>query len=336
MIVQRQGEYNRLGVGSDVDINGGPLAGILVTYKGTNNALQTLTLADLGIYTLKYRGAAIHQARFAEVWLQNGYVGGLPEFASAVGGAFRATIFIPLRYGSLHTDNPEPNVVNVSQGEMKLFLPGVSAVVAAVAIAEVSLVLDYSGVSRYLTRVHQTQEVLTAVHPTLPSVPNLRYLMLQRPQGVGTLPGTVEIATGRRQVYSGEWAQLEAYTDLTNHIEAAASATVFLPLGGPTFGTWVDGRYKTTQLGANPLDTQFQTMFGAQALDNVDFALSVERARGELSTARQDSASPPSADVAPVVPPTVSVNVNAAFSAPRPASETAPVGPASRAALLRV
>jgi hypothetical protein len=317
-----QGNYDRTLAGSDVILNPGRYVGIQLDYQVELEEDGELALADLGVLRLSLNSEGIHLCRAVEYWLLSNLLGGMPAFDARAG---TASIFIPLRYGPQDDSNPDDNVVIFPPNQAKLYIPAVVNAHMASALVQVSAVVDGTGVPRYVTHVHQTNESLTASYPFMPSLPNLRYLMMQRPQGIGTYPNEVMIRSRDRICFSGPWETLEAYTDRSNKIEVETAASVLFTFGGPAFGSWNGGQYSLNELGATPADLQYLTQFGAASVDAVTYERGVLAAVKSLNDRRDTSDSPAPSAVAPIVPGSSNVKPTLGLASQQPSrSKLAP------------
>lgn len=304
MRIERFNDVNLTGIaGTEIDIPAGRAAGLSISYYGTNGAGATLALANIGLIRLTYMGEPKVNARPTSIWQYNNFKGGLPPFASAIGGAFRTTFVIPFRFGGLGPDNPDDNVVNIQHGQMRLFLPAAVTAVAAPAAqnVEVALILDPSGNSRYFPYIFDNQHTLTAAYDVRVNGPNVRAMLLQRPVGAATLPVSLQFSMNGQKFLEGPWQMIEDNTNIYNRVEAAAVNAVLAEFGNGNPLSWEGGRYRLLEVGAAPADTQWITEFGAHSVKTSEYLRTNDAAVSDLARFRAASESPGQSMVAPIV-----------------------------------
>lgn len=306
MRVERFNDVNLLGIpGTEIDIPAGRAAGISLGIYGTNGAGATLTMANItagGLIRLTYKGKPLFNVNATTLFQYDDLKGGLPPFASAIGGAFRTTFHIPFRFGGMSQDNPDDNIVDIEPNSMRLFIPtAVTAVAPPAAInCEVGLIEDLSGNSRYFPYMFDSQYPLTAALNVPVNGPNVRSLLLQRPSG-GALPNSIQFTQGTTKLMEGPWMMIEDNSNIYNRVEAAAITAILAEIGNANPASYQGGQYRLFLLGGAAGNTIWITEMGSFPATLAQYMKTKSAAITSLAIARSLSSAPISVAVAGLV-----------------------------------
>ena len=306
MRVERFNDVNLLGIpGTEIDIPAGRAAGISLGFYGTNGAGATLTMANItagGLIRLTYKGRPLYNVNATTLFQYDDLKGGLPPFASAIGGAFRTTFHIPFRFGGMSQDNPDDNVIDIEPNSMRLFIPtAVTAVAPPAAInCEVGLIEDMSGNSRYFPYMFDSQYPLTAALNVPINGPNVRSLLLQRPSG-GALPNSIQFTQGTTKLLEGPWMMIEDNSNIYNKVEAAAVTAILAEIGNANPATYQGGQYRLFLLGGAAGNTIWITEMGSFPASPAQYVKTKNAALTSMALARSTSQAPVSVTVAAIV-----------------------------------
>lgn len=287
---------------NEIRLPAGRYAGILLDYHGTAQALQTVTLADLGYLFHRFRSRPIGNVRAAELWVYDDLRGGRPAGVSAAGGAWRFVVIFPYRYGPLNTWNSDDNLLNVRPNEGYVRNDPVNPITALTAEMDICLLEDV-GAARYIPGIFDQIHTYTGADRFDLSAPNLRHVLLENPSGVGTLPSSVLLTRDSRVIIEGSWQQLTDLTDLDSMIEVGAAATGYImpDLGNRNPATWAGGKFELGAIGAAAGDQSHVVEFGAEPISAQEFIAVNQIEINDMAQQMATSPLPPAAMTAPLV-----------------------------------
>ena len=98
MSLKRLGSFNILNGAASFPVPAGQYGGFMLRAKGTNQAAQTLTLANLGNVSIEVGSHGFAYESYAAQNGINALMRGLAESSSAAGGAFSHMIYLPASY----------------------------------------------------------------------------------------------------------------------------------------------------------------------------------------------------------------------------------------------
>jgi hypothetical protein len=296
----------------DLRVPAGLYAGILVRYSGHNQAAQTAVQTDFGTILVRHRGRNIVNARARDLYLHSELAGGFARWASAVGADYEFVFFIPFRYGEM-PGGSDDNLLNAGPDELFVTIPQLNAVVFDTCVCEISVV-KAPGVARFIPQISTQSVVLTANQPIRLSIPNQRRILMDA-HDFTAHPATVFLTRGGNEViFEGPYDLLESLSDMAWYREAAAIEACMVDLGRDDFASFVGGRYDLRMIGGTGTATVVE--FGALPVSSEEFHAVRAVQRAALDMQYSASAEPPSSDVAPISPETVSSGGAAAISAP--------------------
>lgn len=218
------GSANILAGPASFKVPTGQYARFLLRAAGTNQAGQTLTLANLGLITATWRNIAWTGVSFANVNALNGHVGGAVETATAAGGAFTHSCFLEASYardGNVFDVTAEDNVyINVD-------LSGVTA--AIVASGTIQLYgLPADGAMAYMPKLFRYTHSVAAsgTQPETIAADNIALVFLQTLTNIAR----VQVSVDNVPQVQGEVAALLAASNYESTLETASTTTLLLNL----------------------------------------------------------------------------------------------------------
>jgi len=120
--------HNILSGPANLKVPAGQYGALALRFSGTNQAGQTLTLANCGNITATWRSVSFMSVPVTEMNILNAHVGGVPESATAAGAAFTHTVVILPSYVG---DGNVFDVVETDEFYISVDLSGVTGVIVA-------------------------------------------------------------------------------------------------------------------------------------------------------------------------------------------------------------
>lgn len=216
--MKRQDSKSILAGPAIMEVQPGQYAGFMVRVVGTNQAGQTLTAANLGTLSGRIKGKPFYAVSFAATQTINNIDMGFIEAASAAGGAFTFSAFIP---ASRVGDGNIFDVVETDSLTIELDLSGVTAVIVLTGTVQLFGV-PQEGSQLYLPEVFGQMPTIAA--SSLDDV-TLRYDNISSVYVVTTTNLNRVTATKDGQsVVDATAADLQALSNADNRHEAAFTA----------------------------------------------------------------------------------------------------------------
>lgn len=218
------GSANVLAGPATFKIPPGQYSRFLLRVAGTNQAGQTLTLANLGLMTGTWRNINWLSIAAANVNALNNHIGGAVETATAAGGAFTHSMFIEASYkrdGNVFDVTSEDNVY------VSIDLSGVSAVIVVSGTVEL-YGFDADGAMAYLPKLFQYTHTVAAsgTQPETIAADNVGMLFVTPLTNIAR----VQVNVDNVPHVQGALAALLSGSNYESVLETASTTTLLLNL----------------------------------------------------------------------------------------------------------
>jgi hypothetical protein len=206
---------------ANFDVPAGQYESLILVASGTNAGGATLALANLGLITATWRGAAFMSERFDDLNTLSRLVGGIAENASAIGAAFRMMARIRASYGN------DGNVFDITDDDdvrISVDLSGLGALVAAGNLQLFGVMQD--GAQAYVPRLFHYVHALPASNQLPEDIKqdNVSHLMLT----VLTNLARVQVEKDNAPWYQCTTADALSLSNNDYRVEAAAETDAIL------------------------------------------------------------------------------------------------------------
>jgi hypothetical protein len=200
----------------------GQYGNILIDYSGTNAALKTMTLADLGNIRLNWNGQDVVNVDAEILSILNNLYGGVAPFVSAAGANFSGQIIIPC--GQWTDSMNIYDIGNTDQVQLTLDFPNLAAIANVTAGTVTVYYKDKVGVMNYLHNIVMRQVVAQGggwVNDTFP-VNNVSQIYLKTP--VTNHVTDLQILKDNETHVDSTTAVAQAYSDYIHIVETATTS----------------------------------------------------------------------------------------------------------------
>ena len=188
----------------------------LIRFEGTNATGQAVTLADLGSVVLRWNGQDVVNVDFEFLNMVSNLYGGVSEFSSTTGGAFKASAFIPT---GIWFDSQ--NIYDIGDEDKVEFVLNWNT--AKIASGSVYIFgKPRRGVMSYLHGIYKRTIVSGGAGDISDSIPveNITQFYIKNPTA---LINTLQVARDGKAVVDGYVGALQSYSDWIHLLEASSN-----------------------------------------------------------------------------------------------------------------
>lgn len=211
----RMDAENMLAGAANLKIQPGQYAGFLIRASGTNQAGQTLAVADLGWITAYYQGRPFFSVSFTDNQIINNIDLGLVEAASAIGAAFAfSTIIMASRVN-------DGNIFDISGADnayVDVSLAGVTGALVAAGVIEIFGIPE-EGTMMYLQQLFSNAPQIAAGGTDVLDLnyDNVSHLYFTAPTNLNQ----IQVDRDRVTMMQCGWADFIAFSNMDARLEAA-------------------------------------------------------------------------------------------------------------------